>query len=176
MAKKDKEADDVKPGGEKGGSNKLILILIVVNLLAVAGVGAYLVLFQGAEGTAAAQEPEPEPNEFGPLIEVPTVIVNLSGERWGRFMRVSLHIEAKDVDAQPLIEAALIPIRNRIVICLSELDRERTREPGAKGVIAEEITTEISAILGVLLSTVERRWRFTRAWLASSLSDETLSA
>ncbi len=35
---------------------------------------------------------------------------------------------------------------------------------------------QISEILGVSLSTVERRWRFTRAWLASSLSDETLSA
>ncbi|MFI4898709.1 MAG: ECF-type sigma factor [Phycisphaerales bacterium JB059] len=34
---------------------------------------------------------------------------------------------------------------------------------------------QISEILGVSLSTVERRWRFTRAWLASSLSDETLS-
>lgn len=67
------------------------------------------------------------------------------------------------------------------ILALSEaLDRLELEDPESARIVALRffvgLTNEqISEIIGVSLSTVERRWRFTRAWLASTLSDETLS-
>ncbi len=56
---------------------------------------------------------------------------------------------------------------------LEREDEENARIVGLRFFVG--LTNEqISEIMGLSLSTVERRWRFTRAWLASSLSDETL--
>ena len=139
--------DDVKPEAPSGGNSKLILILILCNLLGMGGIGAYLVLFSD-NGSAAAQEEEQDPETFGALVELPTLIVNLSGERWGRFMRVSLQMEAREEEDGPTIEAALVPIQNRMLIFFSELDPERTRTPGAKDEIAQELAVMINEVIG----------------------------
>lgn len=141
--------DDVKPELPGSSNSKLILILILCNLLGLGGIGAYLVLFSD-NGSAAAQEEEEEeePETYGALVELPTLIVNLSGERWGRFMRVSLQMEAREDDDSEAIEGALIPIQNRMVIFFSELDPERTRTAGAKDEIAEEIVVLINEVIG----------------------------
>lgn len=140
--------DDVKPEApSSGGNSKLILILILCNLLGLGGIGAYLVLFAD-KGSAAAQEVDEDPETYGALVELPTLIVNLNGERWGRFMRVSLQMEAREEDDAAAIEAALVPIQNRMVIYFSEVDAESTREAGAKAAIAEEVTTLINEVIG----------------------------
>lgn len=138
--------DDVKPEPPSGGNSKLILILILCNLLGLGGIGAYLVLFSD-NGSAEAQVEE-EPETFGALVELPTLIVNLSGERWGRFMRVSLQMEAREEEDGETITAALVPIQNRMLIFFSELDPERTRTAGAKDEIAEELVGLINEVTG----------------------------
>ncbi|MEM9860439.1 MAG: flagellar basal body-associated FliL family protein, partial [Myxococcota bacterium] len=130
-----------------GNNSKLILILILANLVGLGGIGAYLVLFSDSGGAAEAQ-PEPEPNTFGPLIEVPTIIVNLSGSHGGRFMRVSLQMEVREDEHVALVEPALVPIQNRLLIYFSEMDPARTGEEGAKDAIAEELVDTINEVLG----------------------------
>jgi len=142
----EKADDDVKPE-VPSNNNKLILILILANLIGMGAIGAYLVLFQDS-GEAEAQVESDEPAEFGPLVEVPTLIVNLSGGQWGRFMRVSIQMEAADEESLPTVEAAVVPIQNRLVIFFSELDPARTGEAGAKAEIAEEVTAAINEVLG----------------------------
>ncbi len=144
MAEEEEVADDVKPAS--GDKTKLILILILANLVMLGGIGAYLVLFSDS-GDAEAQ-PDPDPETYGPLVELPTIIVNLAGQRWGRFMRVSMHIEARTEEQKLLAEAALVPIQNRMVIFFSELDPERTGEEGAKDEISEEIRLLINEVIG----------------------------
>lgn len=67
------------------------------------------------------------------------------------------------------------------ILALSEaLDRLELQDPESARIVAMRffvgLTNEqISEIMGVSLSTIERRWRFTRAWLASTLGDGTLS-
>lgn len=139
--------DDVKPELPSNGNSKLILILILCNLIGLGGIGAYLVLFSD-NGSAAAQEETSDPETFGALVELPTLIVNLSGERWGRFMRVSLQMEAREEEDGATIEAALIPIQNRLVIFFSELDPERIRTVGAKAEISEELVVMINEVTG----------------------------
>jgi flagellar basal body-associated protein FliL len=138
--------DDVKP--VPTNSNKLILVLILANLVGMGGIGAYLVLFQDSGEVEAQAASSADPAEFGPLVEVPTLIVNLSGGQWGRFMRISIQMEAKDEETKPTVEAAIVPIQNRLVIFFSELDPARTGLPGAKAEIAEEVTAAINEVLG----------------------------
>ena len=147
MADEETPDEDVKPEASGGGNNKLILVLILCNLLGLGGIGAYLILFSD-NGSAEAQVEEEEPQGFGTLVELPTLIVNLSGERWGRFMRVSLQMEAREEEDGEAITAALVPIQNRMLIFFSELDPERTRTPGAKQEIAEELVGLINEVTG----------------------------
>ena len=139
--------DDVKPEVPGGGNSKLILILILCNLIGLGGIGAYLVLFAD-KGSVAAQEVEQDPETYGTLVELPTLIVNLNSERYGRFMRVSLQMEARDDDDVAAIEAALIPIQNRMVIFFSEIDPETTRGVGAKDAIAAQVLDLANEVIG----------------------------
>jgi len=74
-----------------------------------------------------------------------------------------------------------LTVRPDEVLALSEaLDNLELEDAESARIVALRffvgLTNEqISEIMGLSLSTVERRWRFTRAWLANSLSDETLA-
>jgi len=74
-----------------------------------------------------------------------------------------------------------LTVRPDEVLALSEaLDRLELEDAESARIVALRffvgLTNEqIGEIMGLSLSTVERRWRFTRAWLASTLSDETLA-
>lgn len=163
----EEEVDDVKPPGS--GANKLILVMVILNVLGLAGLATYLVLFNGPAETAEAQEEgeegedgegeDGEPNDglgddpyvFGPLIQLDPLIVNLSGGRGGRYVRVTLHLEARQDERVPEIEAATVPIRNRLIIYFSAKTAEDLRTDGAKEAIQEELPRVVNDVLGAAM-------------------------
>ncbi|NOY91179.1 MAG: hypothetical protein GXP55_08200 [Deltaproteobacteria bacterium] len=136
----------------KGGS-KLLLILVLVNVLGMAGLGVYLVLFQGKGGAEAQPADEadgdaPEAGEFGPLVEMDPIIANLNDPQAGRYVKVTIHLEAKDEETQPAVQAAMVPIRNRLLIYFSNLTAVDTEGSEKKEEIRGHVLELVNEVLG----------------------------
>jgi len=147
MADETNAEEQAKP---KGG-NKLLLILVLVNVLGMAGLGVYLVLFQGKGATAQAAEAEgdaPEAGEFGPLVEMDPIIANLNDPQAGRYVKVTIHLEAKDEDTMPSVQAGIVPIRNRLLIYFSNLTAADTEGAEKKEEIRGRVLELVNEVLG----------------------------
>ena len=143
----------------KGGSSKVIIILVVLNLVAVAGVGGY-VAFQmqkhppsGAAHGAAEEHGEAEgaahgPTERGPIIALDSIITNMADPAETHFLKVTVQLEAKDEPAKLAIEAALVPIRDRILVRLSSLTIAETQGADKKRALQTELVAMINTELG----------------------------
>src|SRR5262249_5773872 len=122
--------EDITPAGiSKDGKGKLLIVLVVVNILAVCGIGAYVVVFQRNQGTAhaqphAVQEAKPR---FGPLISMSPTVANLSDSAGSvRYARITLHLEVSDEKTKEHVEKDLVPIQNRMIVYLAGLTVEDT--------------------------------------------------
>ena len=151
--KKDAKKEEESKDGEKPSKRSpLILVIVIINLLAVGGLGAYMVLFQGPSQAQAAAPEEPAAVEgstqYGPLVELTPLVANLNDEHIGHYIRVSMHLEVADEETKVQVEEALIPIRNRLVIYFSELTTEQTNASGARERIRGELVAAINEVLG----------------------------
>ena len=126
----------------------LVLIIVLINLFAVGGLGVYLIFLQPPPPAAQAAPPPPAPNEFGPMIELMPLVVNLNSEHVGHYVRVTMHLEVADEEAKLSLEQKLVPIRNRLVIYFSELSPDDIHAPGARETIREELVEAINEVLG----------------------------
>ncbi len=154
MANEESAEEDVKPAG---GKSKLILILVIVNILAVAGLGAYMALFQNGasadeldEGDEEEEEEDDDPNstEYGPLVEMQALVANLNDTSAGRFIRVTLHLEVKNEETKLKVEELKVPIRNRLLIYFSELTVESSLGSERKEEIRADLVKAINEVLG----------------------------
>lgn len=149
-AKKEEESKDDE---KKSKRSPLVLVIVIINLLAVGGMGAYMVFFQGpSQAQAAAPEEAAAPaaasTEYGPLVELTPLVANLNDEHIGHYIRVSMHLEVADEETKLEVEEALIPIRNRLVIYFSELTTEQTNASGARERIRGELVEAVNEVLG----------------------------
>lgn len=130
----DPEGDGEDEGG--GGGKKLILF-IVLPILILAGVGAGLYfsgmldsLLGGQEEVAEEEkgeekaEEDGEPKEPGKaaFLEIPTMIVNLSGEDGSsRFLRLTVQLELQSEEDKAAIEAVIPRVIDQFQTYLREL-------------------------------------------------------
>jgi len=136
------EGEGDKKEKKKGGSSNLILIIIAMaNFLAVAGLGAYVVLSppqppiviaqaaappaegeEGAEGAdAAAEEEDDDDKTDGPLMALDPIVTNLAEPDSGRYLKVTVQIRITSEAARPEVEANMIPMRSQILMFFSSL-------------------------------------------------------
>nr|MCU0674512.1 flagellar basal body-associated FliL family protein [Myxococcota bacterium] len=141
-----KDSNDAKPAKRW----PLVVAILLVNLLTVGGVVAYFALFHtaGASAAAAAPPPAPAATEYGPLHPLAPIVANLPDRSAGRFVRVTVHLEAKDDEALATVVAREIPIRHRLLIYFSELDPTRAAAPGGKDVLREELVPAVNEVIG----------------------------
>jgi flagellar FliL protein len=142
----------------KGGSSKVVIILVALNLVAVAGVGGYVAFQMQTHPPAAAAhgaaeehgeaEGEHGPKERGPIIALESIITNMSDPAETHFLKVTVQLEGKDEPAKLAIEAALVPIRDRILVRLSSLTIAETQGADKKRALQSELVTMINAELG----------------------------
>ncbi len=147
MADEDKAQEEEAP--KKKSKLPIIIGIVVLNLVSVGGVGAYFIFFQ-APAPAAAEAPPVEPlaTEFGPLVELTPIIANLNDEHVGRYIRVTIHLEATNEETKLDVEEAIVPIRNRLVIYFAELTSEETMGLGSRERIRGELVEAINEVLG----------------------------
>ena len=147
-------AEDEKPEIPTGGKKKLVLILVVVNVLAIGGVGYFVMAGGDSEAAADDGEGEAEQEEsesqasFGPLVEMRALVANLNDIDGGRYVKVTPPLELKDEAARAGVEAALVPIRNELLVYFSDVTVEQCIGADSKRRIADEIAGLINEMMG----------------------------
>lgn len=149
---KDTEDEATADGAKPPKRWPLVLAIVVANLLTTGGVVGYFTFFHvGAGAAAAAPPPEPSATEYGPLHALSPIVANLTDRSVGRFVRVTLHLEAKDEESLATVVEREIPIRHRLLIYFSELDAQRANAAGGKDALREELVTAVNEVIGAEL-------------------------
>jgi len=129
--------------------NGLLLVIMLVNTLALIGGGVYFALFhQPASAEAPQAKPEPAPHEVGPMVELEAIVANLAEDTASRFVKLKMHLEVEDPEDQPIVEAAIVPIRNAVLLHLSSLTVDQTVGADNKEQIRKALQEKINETLG----------------------------
>ena len=160
----EKKAEGATEGG--GGRSKLVLVLVLVNLLAVGGLGAFMVLGKGGEAGAqpeagaapppAAPAPAAAPaapmapgaGQVGKLVEFRPIIANLRDPGAGRYVKVTLWLEVPGEEQAARIEELRVLIRDAVLIYFTELKVEDTVGAEAKDKVRKELLERITQVVG----------------------------
>ena len=142
-----------------GNKPILFIILAVVNMLVVVGVGAMIYLNQKKEagqpkvdhiiaGESEAQRKQrEEPDFIGKLIPLEQFLVNLSGARGQKLVKVNMELEVSNDDVQKEIEKSKPKIRDIIIILLSSKSYEQVATAEGKDALREEIRDHVNLFL-----------------------------
>jgi len=142
-----------------GGKPTLFIILAIVNMLVVIGVGAMLYLDKqkkahepGIEdviqGEKAALEEESKTKDFiGQLVPLETFLVNLSGSRGRKLVKINMELEMSSPEAQEEVEKIKPKIRDYIIIIVSSKSYAEISTKEGKDSLREEIKNQVNLFL-----------------------------
>ncbi len=163
MAKKDdentnEEGQKTKP--EKSGGSPLVVILLALNMLLVAGVGAYVVFFGGigqapekandtveAEQTEESDEKKDTGVTIGPIVEMQPFLVNLDEPGTNRYLKASIQLELDGPNGQTEAQTRQVPLRDLIITYLSSLNYSQTQGVVNKEIIRTSMIKQINEVL-----------------------------
>ena len=156
---------------KKGGKKALVFALLGFNVLAIGGIGYFLLAAQADEELEEEGEPSEgegeasdndgkraDPGEFGPLVEMKPMVGNLNDPGAGRYVKVQIHFEVKNEEARPAMEAALVPIRSELLVYFTGVKVEETIGPENKTRIIADVKKIADRVVG---NGVIRRVFFT---------------
>lgn len=138
---------------EKPKKSPLVLILIIVNVVVIGGaVAAFLLLGGGGTSTAEAQpaeeEPEESEDETGPMVDIPPFVVNLSDTERAHYLKVSVSVELRDEAAKTRYEPRKTHARHVILMTLSSLTLEETRDVDDRERLRERLQDDLEKVIG----------------------------
>jgi flagellar protein FliL len=136
-----------------GKSNKLLIIIVLVfNVLLAAAVGYTVVMGQQKPAPKHAAEEHGEgagaEHKFGPVIEVGELVANIDGPLSGHYIKVMIHVEAKNEEEGKRIEAAVVPIRSEALLFLNGLTPKDTSGQIKIKIIADGLQKRLNDLLG----------------------------
>lgn len=141
-------APAAKPAAKGGG--KAVPILLVMNLLASGG-GVALQQLRPAAAHAApapAEEKQPEKPAVGPIVQIPSIIVNLNEAGSGRYLKVSVELQLVDKTAEKLLEENKTIVRDTLLRSLSNLTIADTQGEESKVKIGTDLIARLNKELG----------------------------
>ncbi|MDH5671865.1 MAG: flagellar basal body-associated FliL family protein [Myxococcales bacterium] len=140
---------------KRGKSGLLVVLLAVVNLLGLAGLGYFVVSTDrvgaaggGGGGASDAGVSEAKGPSFGPLVEMRPIVANLSDPDAGRYIKVSLRIEAKNEQAEKQINESLVPLRDQALFYFSGIGVQQTVGVENKVAMREELENKLAGVVG----------------------------
>lgn len=163
MAEENAAAKEVSTGGGNNGGKPVILYaLIVLNMLVVLGVGVMIYLGKQKDAAhsddiekAARGELESEHEEqkdegadfVGKMIPMETFLVNLSGNRGNKLLKVSLELEVDNEKVIEEIDKRKPQIRDIIIILLSSKTYAQLSPTEGKEYLRDEIRDTVNSFL-----------------------------
>lgn len=162
MAEENAAAKDTGADAKGGGGGKPIILyaLVVLNMLVVAGVGAMLYLGKQKEaaqptldrviqGEHEAQQEEHHDEEdfIGKMIPMETFLVNLSGNRGNKLLKVNMELEVEGESVMAEIEKRKPQVRDIIIILLSSKTYAQLSSTDGKEFLRDEIRDTVNSFL-----------------------------
>jgi flagellar FliL protein len=143
--------------GPAGSKPIVLYILVVVNMLVVAGVGFMVyknahkpvaTVDQVVEGTKKDDHAEAEKTpEVGKVIPLETFIVNLAGSKGRKVLKVNMELEVKGQDIIQEIDNRKAQIRDFIIIILSSKTYDEVSTKEGKDGLRNEIKDNVNSFL-----------------------------
>jgi flagellar FliL protein len=142
-----------------GQKPTLFIILAVVNMLVVVGVGMMLWMGQKkkeaqvgiddvVQGEHDTMKEEEGKQEFiGKLIPLETFLVNLSGQRGRKLVKIDMELEVNNDEVQEEIDQIKPKIRDMIIIILSSKTYAQVSTKEGKETLREEIRDQVNLFL-----------------------------
>lgn len=154
------EAAAPEPSASSGQKPTLFIILSIVNMLIVAAVGALLYMGKKKEaerpsidhvieGEAKKQHEEAGKEEefIGQIIPMETFLVNLSGTRGSKLVRINMELEVSGPEVQEEIDKRKPQIRDIIIIMLSSKTFAQVSTREGKEQLRNEIRDTVNPFL-----------------------------
>jgi len=150
------------PASDPGGSGSkptLFIILAIINMMVVVGVGVMLYLGQkkkAAEpgvddvikGEHSKLKEEANSKEFiGKLVPLETFLVNISGSRGRKLVKINMELEVTNAEVQEEVEKIKPKIRDYIIIIASSKTYGEIATKEGKDALREEIKNQINLFL-----------------------------
>lgn len=148
-----------EPSGSSGGKPTLFILIAVINMLVVVGVGAMLYLGQkkkAAEpgiddvikGEHEQHEKEEKSKEFiGKLVPLETFLVNVSGSRGRKLVKINMELELSNAEVQEEVEKIKPKIRDYIIIIASSKTFNEISTKEGKDALRDEIKNQLNLFL-----------------------------
>jgi flagellar protein FliL len=148
--------------GSSGGKPILLYALVILNMLVVAGVGAMVYLGKqkeiaeartidkvvaGVAQDAAAAKEEEKDDFIGKMIPMETFLVNLSGTRGNKVLKVNMELEVEGARITEEIDKRKPQIRDIIIILLSSKTYNQLASAEGKEFLREEIRDTVNSFL-----------------------------
>lgn len=172
-AKDTAKKDEGKGAAAAGGKPVILYALIVLNMLFVGGVGMILysskkkeketatavdkaaegLVKEGKEGgheggKGEKDEHEKEAEEYiGEMIPLETFLVNLSGNRGNKLLKLNMELEVEGTNIAKEIDKRKPQIRDIIIILLSSKTYAQMSSPEGKEYLREEIRDTVNSFL-----------------------------
>jgi flagellar FliL protein len=161
--------ESAQSGHGSGGKPIILYALVILNMLVVAGVGAMVFLNSKASTenakaidkavTPAAdehgghgaghggKEGQEEEDFIGKMIPMETFLVNLSGNRGNKLLKVNMELEVEGDRIADEIDKRKPQIRDIIIILLSSKTYAQISAPEGKEFLREEIRDTVNSFL-----------------------------
>jgi flagellar FliL protein len=149
---------EAKGGG--GGKPVILYALVILNMLVVIGVGVMLYMGKKKEAAEpnidkviqgeheAQQEEKHEEEDFiGKMIPMETFLVNLSGNRGNKLLKVNMELEVEGESVMTEIEKRKPQIRDIIIILLSSKTYAQLSSTEGKEFLRDEIRDTVNSFL-----------------------------
>lgn len=148
-----------EPSGGSGSKPTLFILLAVLNMAVVVAVGVMLYLGQKKkdaepgiddviQGEHEQVEKEEKSKEFiGKLVPLETFLVNVSGSRGRKLVKINMELELTNAEVQEEVEKIKPKIRDYIIIIASSKTYAEISTKEGKNALREEIKNQINLFL-----------------------------
>ncbi|MCB9025956.1 MAG: flagellar basal body-associated FliL family protein [Bdellovibrionaceae bacterium] len=150
-------------GGEsssgKGQKPTFYILLAIVNMLVIIGIGTMLWMDKKKQahepgiddvikGEKMAQEEEVKNKDFiGQLIPLETFLVNLSGSRGRKLLKLNMELEVDNENVLAEIEQLKPKIRDIIIVILSSKTYTQVSTKDGKDILRNEIRDQVNLFI-----------------------------
>lgn len=129
---------------------KPVLLIVVALAVAAGGAGAYFFMPQKGSQSKAAKTPvvTPKVKKVGPMVAMDPIIANLNEPDASRYLKASIHLELSDDSVKSDVEAAMVPIKNHMLLYISTLSVDDTQGGEKKLALQKELKKVANKFLG----------------------------
>ena len=151
MAKEKDKDKDARNAPEKSKKWVFFLVIpLIVLLLAGGAVGAYFFasLNDGGKADASAGDEEAQARNLGPLVEVGTLVVNITHRDSSRFLKMGITLEASDEQAAREIENRMPQLKDSALLLAGNKAFDDIRDLQGKMQLKADLLARFNELAG----------------------------